>query len=206
MILLVDNYDSFVYNLARYFEELGQPTRVCRNDALRVSQVQRLRPRAIVLSPGPGTPAQAGISVELVRRLDQHIPILGVCLGHQCIAEALGGRVVRAPEPVHGRVSRILHNGRGLFHALPLPLAVGRYHSLVVDAEPLPDPLEVTATTQDGLIMGLEHRYRPLAGVQFHPESILSSHGHRLLDNFLSTYAAGDAGRHSGRPSMQPSA
>lgn len=186
MIVLIDNYDSFVYNLARYLEELGQPTLVCRNDALTVADVQDLQPRAIVLSPGPCGPEQAGISVELVRRLCERIPILGVCLGHQCIAAAFGGSILRAPEPVHGRVSPIEHSGEGVFAGLPRPLHAARYHSLVVSSRNLPDCLEVTATTQDGLIMALQHRRLPLVGVQFHPESILTIAGHRLLYNFLS--------------------
>jgi anthranilate synthase/aminodeoxychorismate synthase-like glutamine amidotransferase len=193
VILLIDNYDSFVYNLARYLEELGQRTLVCRNDALTVAAVEQSQPRAIVLSPGPCGPAQAGICVELVRRLSASVPILGVCLGHQCIAEAFGGRVGRAPEPVHGRATPVLHNGRGVFAGLAQPLRAARYHSLVVSADGLPDCLEVTATTQDHLVMALRHRYRPLVGVQFHPESILTNEGHRLLSNFLSCHAVTSA-------------
>lgn len=185
MILLIDNYDSFVYNLARYFERLGQPTLVVRNDSVDADQVRRLAPGALVLSPGPCAPEQAGASLELVRALHQEMPILGVCLGHQTIAAALGGRVVRSPEPMHGRASDVFHAGRGLFAELPSPLKAGRYHSLVVDPASLPATLEITARTADGLVMGLGHRRFPVMGVQFHPESILTEHGYALLGQFL---------------------
>ncbi|HEX7380417.1 MAG TPA: aminodeoxychorismate/anthranilate synthase component II [Pirellulales bacterium] len=185
MILLVDNYDSFVYNLARYFERLGQPALVVRNDAIDVGGVRRLAPGALVLSPGPCAPEQAGASLELVRALHQELPILGVCLGHQTIAAALGGRVVRSAEPVHGRASQVFHDGRGVFAQLPSPFQAGRYHSLVVDAPSLPKSLEITARTSDGLVMGLSHRRFPVVGVQFHPESILTEHGYALLSHFL---------------------
>lgn len=185
MILLVDNYDSFVYNLARYFERLGQPARVVRNDAIDAGGVRRLAPGALVLSPGPCAPEQAGASLELVRALHMELPILGVCLGHQTIAAALGGSVVRAPEPVHGRASPVFHDGRGMFAQLPSPFQAGRYHSLVVDAPSLPKSLEITARTADGLVMGLRHRRFPVVGVQFHPESILTEHGYALLGQFL---------------------
>jgi anthranilate synthase component II len=185
MILLIDNYDSFVYNLARYFERLGQPTRVIRNTAIDVARVRSLGPAALVLSPGPCTPDRAGCSLELVRQLYAEFPILGICLGHQTIAEALGGRVVRAAEVMHGRSSPVHHNGRSLFAGLPSPMVGGRYHSLVVDEATLPACLEVTARTEDGTIMAVEHRELPVVGLQFHPESILTDCGYRLLAGFL---------------------
>ncbi len=185
MILLIDNYDSFVFNLARYFERLGQPTHVVRNDAIDVAGVERLAPAAIVLWPGPCTPAEAGCSLELVRSLAGRVPMLGICLGHQAIGAALGGRVVRAAEPVHGRASRILHEGKSVFAGLPNPLTAGRYHSLVVARDSLHQALEITAWTDDGTIMGLAHREWPLVGLQFHPESILTEAGYDLLANFL---------------------
>lgn len=185
MLLLIDNYDSFVHNLARYFEELGCETRVVRNDAMTVAQIRDLAPAAIVISPGPCTPQQAGISCEVIRQLGSTLPILGVCLGHQAIAEALGGRVIRAPEPVHGRTSAIFHDERGLFRGIPSPFRATRYHSLIVEESQLPAELEVTARTEDGLVMGIRHRQCPILGVQFHPESILTEHGRRLLANFL---------------------
>jgi anthranilate synthase component 2 len=185
MLLLIDNYDSFVHNLARYFRRLGQETVVVRNDALSPDEIAARRPAAIVLSPGPCTPAEAGCSLEVVRQLAGRIPILGVCLGHQAIGAALGTQIVRAPVPMHGRTSAIKHNGRGLFAGLPQPLTVGRYHSLVVDPASLPGELEVTATTADGVIMALAHRRWPVFGVQFHPESILTEGGYAILANFL---------------------
>jgi anthranilate synthase/aminodeoxychorismate synthase-like glutamine amidotransferase len=185
VILLIDNYDSFVFNLARYFERLGQETRVVRNDVIDAAGVRRLRPSAIALSPGPCAPQQAGCSLEVVEALHAEFPILGVCLGHQTIAEALGGRVVRAPEPVHGRTSHIDHDRRGIFAGLPSPLVACRYHSLIVEETTLPACLEVTARTADGLIMALRHHEYPVIGVQFHPESILTEHGAALLAGFL---------------------
>ena len=185
MILLIDNYDSFVHNLARYFERLGQTTRVVRNDAIDVAGVRRLAPAAVVLSPGPCTPKEAGCSVEVAGELCGEVPLLGVCLGHQAIVEALGGAVVRAPEPIHGRTSQVVHRGRGLFEGLPHPLEACRYHSLVVDEASLPDCLEVSARTDDGVVMAVAHRQRPVVGVQFHPESILTEGGYPLLANFL---------------------
>jgi anthranilate synthase/aminodeoxychorismate synthase-like glutamine amidotransferase len=185
MILLIDNYDSFVHNLARYFQRLRQKTRVVRNTSIDVAGVRDLRPDAIVLSPGPCTPREAGCSLEVVRQLSGKVPILGVCLGHQTIGAAFGAAVVRAPEPVHGRSSQIRHNHSGVFQGLPNPLTVGRYHSLVVDAGTLPDDLEVTASTDDGVVMALAHRRWPVVGVQFHPESILTHGGYELLANFL---------------------
>lgn len=185
MILLIDNYDSFVYNLARHFERLGQATRVVRNDAITVEQIGRLNPAAVVLSPGPCTPRQAGCSLEVAAALAGRIPLLGVCLGHQTLAEALGGQTVRAPQPMHGRTSLVRHDGQGVFRGLPQPLTVCRYHSLMVDPATLPDDLQVTAWSDDGVIMALRHRRFPLVGVQFHPEAVLTEGGYALLANFL---------------------
>ncbi|HJT33316.1 MAG TPA: aminodeoxychorismate/anthranilate synthase component II [Pirellulales bacterium] len=185
MILLIDNYDSFVNNLARYFQRLGHETRVVRNDAIDVSGVRALRPNAVVLSPGPCTPERAGCSIDLVRSLHAEVPILGVCLGHQVIAAALGGRVIRAPEPVHGRASEVFHDERGIFAGLPNPLRACRYHSLVVDEPTLPGDLTVTARTADDVVMALAHRELPVVGVQFHPESILTEVGYEMLAGFL---------------------
>ncbi len=185
MILLIDNYDSFVHNLARYFQQLGQTTFVLRNDAVGVREVDAMRPEAIVLSPGPCTPNEAGCSLDIVRRFHQTIPILGVCLGHQAIAAALGAQIVRADEPMHGRTSEIFHDGLGVFEGLPNPLTACRYHSLVVEESSLPDCLEVSAKTADGTVMAVRHRNGPLIGVQFHPESILTTAGYSLLTSFL---------------------
>lgn len=185
MLLLIDNYDSFVYNLARYFERLGHDTRVFRNTEIDARGVAALRPAAVVLSPGPCTPRQAGCSLEVVRELHAELPILGVCLGHQAIAEAFGGRIIRANEPMHGRTSSIRHDGRGLFAGLPNPLAGGRYHSLAVDEATLPGCLKITARSDDGTIMAIRHESLPVVGVQFHPESILTECGYALLTNFL---------------------
>lgn len=186
MLLLIDNYDSFVYNLARYFRRLGQETQVVRNDAIDAAGVRKLAPRAIVISPGPCSPTEAGCSLDLIRQFADETPILGVCLGHQALAAALGGRVVRSPEPRHGRTSEVFHNGRGLFGGAPNPMTVCRYHSLVVEEASLPDALEVTARTADGVVMALAHRTHPVFGVQFHPESILTESGYLVLVNFLS--------------------
>lgn len=184
-VVVIDNYDSFVFNLARYFEQLGQPTCVVRNDRMDVAVLRGWRPRAIVISPGPGRPADAGVSLDVVRQLYRDVPILGVCLGHQVIAEALGGRVAHAAEPVHGRASDLVHVGEGVFEGLPSPLRVGRYHSLGVEADTLPDDLMVTARTDDGTIMAIAHRAYNVVGLQFHPESILTDHGYTLLANFM---------------------
>jgi len=184
MLLLIDNYDSFVFNLARYFVELGCETRVVRNDAIDVDAVRKLAPEAIVISPGPCTPNDAGISVELISQLSDSIPMLGVCLGHQAIAVALGGNVIRANEPVHGRTSFIEHLGTELFAQIPSPLRVARYHSLIVEESSLPAELQITARTEDGIPMAIRHASRPLFGVQFHPESVLTQHGRTLLSNF----------------------
>ena len=184
MIVLIDNYDSFVYNLARYLEELGEPTTVVRNDVLPVSAVLDLEPSHIVLSPGPCTPREAGICVELSRAAGARIPVLGVCLGHQCLAAAFGARIVRG-SPVHGKASRIRHGGSDLFAGLPDPMLVIRYHSLVVDPGSVPAEIIPLAWTDDGTIMALRHRSQPAWGVQFHPEACLTEHGHALLANFL---------------------
>lgn len=191
MILLIDNYDSFVFNLARYVEELGLDTRVVRNDAITIEQIADLKPQAIILSPGPCGPRESGVCLDVISRLGPTVPILGVCLGHQAIAFALGGQVFPSKAPVHGQASLIDHSGTGLFAGLPQPLQVGRYHSLVADEGSLPADLEVTARTVDGVIMALQHRTWPLFAVQFHPESVLTIGGHRLLANFLN--AAGCA-------------
>ncbi len=185
MILLIDNYDSFVFNLARYFERLGQETHVVRNDATDAAQIDRLSPQAIVISPGPCTPKEAGCSVEVVQTLHHRIPILGVCLGHQAIGAAFGGQVVRALEPMHGRVSEVFHRQQSVFAGLPSPLTACRYHALMLEANSLPPALQTTAWTSDGTMMGLAHRHFPTVGVQFHPESILTDVGYALLANFL---------------------
>ncbi|HET6518421.1 MAG TPA: aminodeoxychorismate/anthranilate synthase component II [Geminicoccaceae bacterium] len=191
MLLLIDNYDSFTYNLYHYLGELGARVEVRRNDQLSVDEVLALRPDGIVLSPGPCTPAEAGISVELVQRAASVCPVLGVCLGHQAIAAAFGGRIVRAARVMHGKLSEIEHRGTGLFEGLPSPFRATRYHSLVAEPESLPDCLEVEARTADGTIMGVAHRELPVRGVQFHPESIETEHGHRLLENFLDLIGPG---------------
>jgi len=186
MILLIDNYDSFTFNLFHYLGDLGAAVEVRRNDALTSQDALAMRPDAIVLSPGPGTPDSAGICLPLVgAAAAAGIPLLGVCLGHQAIGQAFGGTVVRAPKPEHGKVHAVRHTGQGVFAGLPSPFGATRYHSLVVRAEDLPAELEPTSWTEDGLIMGLRHRTRPIEGVQFHPESIASEHGHALLKNFL---------------------
>ncbi|QOZ23779.1 aminodeoxychorismate/anthranilate synthase component II [Bradyrhizobium sp. CCBAU 51753] len=186
MIIIIDNYDSFVFNIARYFRKLGADTEVIRNDAISFAELEALKPRAIVISPGPSTPTQAGISTVTVREFSGRVPILGICLGHQCIASAFGGRVARARCPMHGRASHITHDGRGLFEQLPSPLSVGRYHSLTVELdEPDMPYLKVTARSNEGEIMALGHRHHPTYGVQFHPESVLSEQGDVLLKNFL---------------------
>lgn len=185
MYILIDNYDSFTYNLYHFLGELGAEIQVWRNDAISVEQAIGSHPQGIVISPGPCDPDQAGISLDLVRAAAGKLPVLGVCLGHQAIGQAMGGRVVRAPEPMHGKLSDVTHTGTGVFKGLPSPFASTRYHSLTIERDTLPDCLEITAETVDGVIMGLAHRELPLHGVQFHPESIASEHGHNLLGNFL---------------------
>ena len=185
MLLVIDNYDSFTYNLVQYFGELGADPVVRRNDALTAAEVEKLQPERIVISPGPGTPADAGISMEVIRRMEKTTPILGVCLGHQCIAEVYGGKVVRAGRLMHGKTSPIQHQGKGVFAGLPNPFEATRYHSLLVEKSSVPSCLEVTAGTAEGEIMGLQHREFSVHGVQFHPESILSREGKDLLKNFL---------------------
>ena len=185
MLTLIDNYDSFTYNLVHYLGELGAACRVYRNDQVTVAQVLAEKPRAIVLSPGPATPNEAGICLELVEKLATKLPILGVCLGHQTIGQVYGGKVLRAPKAMHGKVSTVRNRGVGVFEGLPKAFEATRYHSLIVERASLPECLEITAETDDGIIMGLQHRTLPLHGVQFHPESIASEQGHALLANFL---------------------
>ncbi len=185
MLLLIDNYDSFTYNLYQYLAELGTEIMVRRNDQISVDEVEQMQPDYIVVSPGPCTPNEAGRSCEIIARFGPSIPILGVCLGHQAIGQVYGGRIVRAPEPMHGKTSLMYHQGLGVFRDLPQPFEANRYHSLIVEAETLPDDLEVTARTADGIIMGLKHRRYQVEGVQFHPESIMTSVGKDLLRNFL---------------------
>jgi len=184
-VTLIDNYDSFTFNLVHYLGELGADVRVWRNDARTAEQVMEETPDAIVLSPGPCTPNEAGVCLDLVRKASDSIPILGVCLGHQTIGQVFGGDVVRAPAPMHGKLSRVSHNSQGLFRGLNGPFQATRYHSLVIKRDTAPEELEITAETDDGLIMAVAHRLRPVYGVQFHPESVASEHGHRLLGNFL---------------------
>ena len=185
MLLVIDNYDSFTYNLVQYLGELGQQIRVVRNDEIAATDIAGIGPSHIVISPGPCTPNEAGISLDTIRQYAGKIPILGVCLGHQSIGQAFGGKVVRAPVPMHGKVSRIFHAGTDVLEGLPSPFSATRYHSLVVERETMPAVLVETARTGDGLVMGLRHRVLPVFGVQFHPESIASEHGHRVLGNFL---------------------
>ena len=185
MFLLIDNYDSFTYNLYHFLGELGATVEVRRNDALSVSEALALRPQGIVMSPGPCDPDRAGICLDLVAAAAGKLPMLGVCLGHQAIGQAFGGKVVRAPVCMHGKLSQVHHHGQGLFEGLPSPFSATRYHSLTIAREGLPEVLEVTAETDDGVIMGLRHKELPIHGVQFHPESIASEHGHALLANFL---------------------
>ncbi len=190
MLLMIDNYDSFTYNLVQYLGELGQDVRVFRNDEIALEEIASLQPERIVISPGPCTPNQAGVSVALVERFAGRVPILGVCLGHQCIGQAFGARIVHAKTLMHGKTSPIHHNAAGVFRGLPDPFTATRYHSLVIEKDSLPDTLEVTAWADDGEIMGVRHASLAVEGVQFHPESILSEHGHALLKNFLNGTAA----------------
>lgn len=186
MLLVIDNYDSFTYNLVQYLGELGAEMLVVRNDEVTVDAIENdLKPERILISPGPGTPTTAGISLGVIERFAERLPILGVCLGHQAIGQHYGGTVKRAPEPVHGKPVEILHDGKTIFGKLPSPFNAGRYHSLIVERETMPDCLEISAESPDGLVMGLRHRDLPIEGVQFHPESILTEHGRKLLQNFL---------------------
>lgn len=185
MILLIDNYDSFTYNVYQYVADLGYPVNVIRNDMTTIEEIERTDYSGIIISPGPGTPNDAGISKAVIARFAGKMPILGICLGHQAIGEVFGGRVVRAPKPVHGKAEYIIHKGKGIYRDLPRPFTAGRYHSLIVDKTGLPNCLEITATSQDGLIMGVRHREFDVEGVQFHPESILTPQGSKVLENFL---------------------
>lgn len=185
MLLMIDNYDSFTYNLVQYFGELGQDVVVVRNDEIGLKRIGQMHPGHIVISPGPCTPNEAGVSVPLIAEYGDHIPILGVCLGHQSIGQAFGGKIVHAKQLMHGKTSQIHHTGKGVFEGLPSPFRATRYHSLVIERESLPDVLEITAWTEDGEIMGVRHKTLPIEGVQFHPESILTEHGHAMLTNFL---------------------
>ncbi|MBI2890445.1 MAG: aminodeoxychorismate/anthranilate synthase component II [Nitrospirae bacterium] len=198
MILMIDNYDSFTYNLVQYVEELGEEVRVFRNDKIKVEEIRRLAPRKILISPGPCTPAEAGISVELVRAFHRELPILGVCLGHQSIGAAFGGKIVAAKRIMHGKVSRISHDGEGVYRGLENPFSATRYHSLVVEEASLPAELKVTSRSEDGEIMGIRHKVAPLEGVQFHPESILTTEGKKLIANFLSAVGSPPFGGQSG--------
>ncbi len=184
-VLVIDNYDSFVYNLVQYLGELKAEPIVKRHDAITIDEVEDISPHALLISPGPGNPKQAGISVDLIKWAAGKIPVLGICLGHQCIGEAWGGKIVHAPQVMHGKTSLISHNESGLFKDIESPFNATRYHSLMVDPESFPDELEITATTDDDLIMGLKHKKFEIHGLQFHPESILTSYGHKLIENFL---------------------
>jgi len=188
MILLIDNYDSFTYNLFHYLGELGVDVKVCLNDKIALDEIERLRPEKIVISPGPCTPKEAGISCDVIRRFGEKTPILGVCLGHQCIGAAFGGEIVRAPTIMHGKMSEILHDSKTIYRSLKNPFSAMRYHSLVINPDRLPAELTVSSRTSDNVIMGVRHRSHPIEGVQFHPESILTEEGKRLLKNFLDYY------------------
>jgi anthranilate synthase/aminodeoxychorismate synthase-like glutamine amidotransferase len=201
MLLLIDNYDSFTFNLYQYLAELGADVLVRRNDAITPDEAAALGPTHVVISPGPGTPREAGASSAIVEQLGPTVPTLGVCLGHQCIGQVFGGRVVRAPEPVHGKTAQIYHRGAGVLRGLPSPFVATRYHSLIVERSSLPEALEVTAETSDGVIMGLRHRVYPIEGVQFHPESVLTSAGKDLLRHFL---CGGEPPAHEDRGSELP--
>ena len=185
-VLVIDNYDSFVYNLVQYLGELKAEPIVKRNDAITIEEAEKIAPDSLLISPGPGNPEQAGISIELIKWAAGKIPILGICLGHQCIGEAWGGKTIHAPQIMHGKTSMISHNKTGVFQNIVSPFEATRYHSLMVDPKSFPEDLEITATTDDGLIMGLKHKEFEIYGLQFHPESILTSHGHKLIENFLS--------------------
>lgn len=188
MLLMIDNYDSFTYNLVQYLGELGEEVLVRRNDEITTAEIERLNPQRIVISPGPCTPSEAGISVATIEKFAGKIPLLGVCLGHQSIGQAFGGRIVHAKTLMHGKTSQVIHTNTGVFAGLPSPYRATRYHSLVIERESCPDCLEITAWTDDGEIMGVRHKTLPIEGVQFHPESIMTEHGHALLKNFLTSY------------------
>jgi len=188
MLLLIDNYDSFTYNLAQYLGELGADVHVHRNDAISLEQIAAWRPEKVVISPGPCTPTEAGISVPLIQRFAGEMPILGVCLGHQAIGQAFGGKIIRAQRVMHGKLSAIRHDGKGVFKGLPSPFTATRYHSLAIERASFPSCLEITAESDDGEIMGVRHRELPIEGVQFHPEAILTEHGHALLSHFLTAH------------------
>lgn len=201
MIVFIDNYDSFVFNIARYFREIGENTQIIRNDAISVRNLAQLRPSAIIISPGPCTPSEAGISIDVIKELSGYVPILGICLGHQCIGSVFGGRVVNAQRPMHGRASHIKHNGKALFHQLPYPLQVGRYHSLIVELNELTlSPLVVTARSEEGEIMAIAHRHHKTYGVQFHPESILTEMGSTIFMNFLESIKRNGSGANGATP------
>lgn len=190
MILMIDNYDSFTYNLVQYLGELGEELKVIRNDEKTVEEIRALAPKMIVISPGPGTPDDAGVSLAVIEQLTDEIPLLGVCLGHQAIGQAFGAKVVRATQLMHGKTSSVQHDRKGVFQGLPTPLTATRYHSLIIDPTSLPASLEISAQTDAGEIMGLRHRTLPIEGVQFHPESILSEHGRQMLSNFIHRYVS----------------
>ncbi|GGK33448.1 glutamine amidotransferase [Caldalkalibacillus thermarum] len=189
MIVMIDNYDSFTYNLVQYLGELGEELHVYRNDAIDIQGIERLNPDYIMISPGPCTPNEAGISLDVIRHFAGKIPIFGVCLGHQSIAQVFGGKVIRAERVMHGKTSLIYHDGKTVFHQVPSPFEATRYHSLIVDKESLPSELEVSAWTEEGEIMAIRHKHLPIEGVQFHPESIMTQHGKKLLQNFIENYA-----------------
>jgi anthranilate synthase/aminodeoxychorismate synthase-like glutamine amidotransferase len=190
MLLMIDNYDSFTYNLVQYFGELGEKVAVARNDEITLEEIEQLNPERIVISPGPCTPNEAGISMQLISRFGGEVPILGVCLGHQSIGQVFGGRIVKAKKIMHGKTSLVFHDDKGVFRGLTNPFVATRYHSLVIERESIPTCLDITAWTEDGEIMGVRHRSLSIEGVQFHPESILSEHGHQLLENFLRSHLA----------------
>ena len=188
MLLMIDNYDSFTYNLVQYFGELGQEVKVIRNDAITVDEIGQMKPDYLVISPGPCAPAQAGVSLAAIKEYAGKIPLLGVCLGHQAIGEAFGGKIIHAQQLMHGKTSPVFHKDVGVFRGLPNPITCTRYHSLAIERATLPECLEITAETEDGEIMGVRHKTLPVEGVQFHPESILTEHGHQMLDNFLKEF------------------
>ncbi len=188
MLLMIDNYDSFTYNLVQYFGELGQEVKVIRNDAITVEEIGQMKPDYLVISPGPCAPAQAGVSLAAIKEYAGKIPLLGVCLGHQAIGEAFGGKIIHAQQLMHGKTSPVFHKDVGVFRGLPNPITCTRYHSLAIERATLPECLEITAETEDGEIMGVRHKTLPVEGVQFHPESILTEHGHQMLDNFLKEF------------------